>query len=409
MHRALILLALILALSAGGWSSHANAQASPVYLCSDALDNDGDGLVDYPADTGCTSTTDNDEAVSALPLCSDGIDNDGDGSTDYPADGGCGSFSDTTEDTPFCVDNCACTDNPDLSGSDTGAGDPDTTAPSFVDCNDYGSLTVCPLNREECTAQSYSVFDPSTGTNTSTSSYQCPSGPEHTCALDPSDGKRYCSRNQCVSKTSTPTDTTDTGGSIPSNDGPVDASGNCLGTIRVFGGAAKRCRRAGTQTNYQNCCDNDKPPLEDTMGAEGEPDQISYRKEHSTFEIFSNQCDQQDQETALLADSDYCVYLGTYCAEKWAVVGCVQRNRSYCCFNSKLAAIIQRQGRAQIPSMGGFGTAKRPDCRGFSMEEFQALDFSKIDLSGYYSDIRTKGQATIQGEAQDAARSRFAP
>ncbi|MCR4283820.1 MAG: chitobiase/beta-hexosaminidase C-terminal domain-containing protein [Parcubacteria group bacterium] len=33
----------------------------PSYQCSDGLDNDGNGLTDYPSDSGCTSTTDNDE------------------------------------------------------------------------------------------------------------------------------------------------------------------------------------------------------------------------------------------------------------------------------------------------------------------------------------------------------------
>ncbi len=32
-----------------------------IYQCSDAIDNDGDGLIDFPQDTGCTSLTDNSE------------------------------------------------------------------------------------------------------------------------------------------------------------------------------------------------------------------------------------------------------------------------------------------------------------------------------------------------------------
>jgi len=35
--------------------------------CSDGIDNDGDGLVDYPADPGCSSATDDDEANAAPP------------------------------------------------------------------------------------------------------------------------------------------------------------------------------------------------------------------------------------------------------------------------------------------------------------------------------------------------------
>ena len=33
----------------------------PVYACEDGIDNDSDGLVDFPDDPGCTSETDDDE------------------------------------------------------------------------------------------------------------------------------------------------------------------------------------------------------------------------------------------------------------------------------------------------------------------------------------------------------------
>ncbi len=35
--------------------------APPVFACSDGIDNDGDGLTDFPSDPGCESTSDNDE------------------------------------------------------------------------------------------------------------------------------------------------------------------------------------------------------------------------------------------------------------------------------------------------------------------------------------------------------------
>lgn len=74
--------------------------------CSDARDNDGDGLIDA-RDPGCLSgpggtfnPADNDETNAAAPQCSDGVDNDGDGRTDFPSDRGCSSRTDTTERTP---------------------------------------------------------------------------------------------------------------------------------------------------------------------------------------------------------------------------------------------------------------------------------------------------------------------
>ncbi len=76
----------------------------PPAACADGLDNDGDGLVDFPADPGCASSSDTDETDAPPPpppaACADGLDNDGDGLTDYPADPGCADLLDTDETDP---------------------------------------------------------------------------------------------------------------------------------------------------------------------------------------------------------------------------------------------------------------------------------------------------------------------
>ncbi len=63
--------------------------------CSDGIDNDGNSLIDYPDDPGCTSALDLYE--DTIAACADGIDNDSDGSTDFPADIGCDSAGDDDE------------------------------------------------------------------------------------------------------------------------------------------------------------------------------------------------------------------------------------------------------------------------------------------------------------------------
>ena len=101
-------------------------------------------------------------------------------------------------------------------------------------------------------------------------------------------------------------------------------------------------------------------------------------------------CDQQDMEVAMLNASGYCHYVGEYCEESWPLIGCVQEANGYCCFNSKLARIIQEQGRPQLKDFqpdGDWGNGQSPNCRGFTPQEFQMIDFSKIDLTSYYGDI----------------------
>ena len=75
--------------------------------CDDDLDNDGDGLVDFPADPGCGSARDGDEYNDLIdPECADGVDNDRDGDTDEE-DSGCSSSVDQDEGEPDSTPACA--------------------------------------------------------------------------------------------------------------------------------------------------------------------------------------------------------------------------------------------------------------------------------------------------------------
>jgi hypothetical protein len=69
--------------------------------------SDGDTVADYPADPGCVSARDNDETNPAVPpQCSDEVDNDNDGSVDHVlGDPGCISGSDDSEADTACSDD----------------------------------------------------------------------------------------------------------------------------------------------------------------------------------------------------------------------------------------------------------------------------------------------------------------
>jgi len=84
------------------------ADTTPTPQCSDGLDNDGDGLTDFPEDQGCTDAQDDETDTTPTPTptptpqpqCSDGVDNDSDGETDFPNDPGCTDDVDTDETDP---------------------------------------------------------------------------------------------------------------------------------------------------------------------------------------------------------------------------------------------------------------------------------------------------------------------
>ena len=98
-------------------------------------------------------------------------------------------------------------------------------------------------------------------------------------------------------------------------------------------------------------------------------------------------CDQDEQILAMRLGQNLCHKVGTYCSKKikFLVKICIEHKQSYCCYNSRLARIINEQGRAQIGK--GWGSAESPNCSGFTMDEFAALDFSAMDLSEFTAEI----------------------
>lgn len=279
--------------------------------------------------------------------------------------------------------------------------------------------------------------------------YACPLGAQYACEAPAAGGTPTCSPHSCTASDATPIvdePVIDDPG-IPS-DGSVDADGNCTANIEIFSGRAVRCRPAGLKTTFQNCCKDKGKIVKDGMGssitslstkiavAKGvftgmkaaytafkagatasqaatsganaiiagiDPTSIAISLAvNFMIEVLLQGCDQQDMETGMLRGSGMCHEVGTYCSSK--ILGiCVQKSRGHCCFNTKLGRIIQEQGRPQLKSFNGigWGTPKKPMCRGFTPEEFQALDFSKMDLSEYYSEIEARTQGQIQVDIKD--------
>jgi cysteine-rich repeat protein len=85
----------------GGDGCDASCQPTGI-ACSDGVDDDGDGRVDYPTDGGCSSASDPSERDAGRP-CDDGLDNDGDRLVDFPSDPGC-RYPQSPRENPACDD-----------------------------------------------------------------------------------------------------------------------------------------------------------------------------------------------------------------------------------------------------------------------------------------------------------------
>lgn len=100
-------------------------------------------------------------------------------------------------------------------------------------------------------------------------------------------------------------------------------------------------------------------------------------------------CDEEEARLALKQGAKLCHSVGTYCSSCIRVLGscvsCITYTTRKCCFNSMLARIVNEQGRTQIDK--GWGSARDPDCSGFTIAELQTLDFAAMDLSEFYASL----------------------
>lgn len=95
-------------------------------------------------------------------------------------------------------------------------------------------------------------------------------------------------------------------------------------------------------------------------------------------------CSSAEKQLDEKDDKGLCHKVGSYCSDK--VLGiCVTSKDAYCCFGSKLSRILQEQGRQQINKP--WGKPKDETCKGFTIEEFQRLDLSKMDFSEVYAEF----------------------
>ncbi|WP_313231151.1 conjugal transfer protein TraN [Sphingobium yanoikuyae] len=320
----------------------------------------------------------------------------------------------------------------DLNGNGDAADDGETASCHLTASGGW----MCPIGQTMCEADVSGAL-------------HCPLGDQYGCEVPASGGAPACSANACIDTSANPiVDDPAVDDPGVEADGAVDAEGNCLGTIEIFSGRAARCRPAGLKTTFSNCCKDKGKIVKDGMGgsissistkiavAKGvftgmkaaytafkagatasqaasaganaiivgiDPTSIAISLAvNFMIEVLLQGCDQQDMEVGMLRGSGMCHEVGSYCSSK--ILGiCVQKARGHCCFNTKLGRIIQEQGRPQLKAFSaiGWGTPKTPYCRGFTPEEFQALDFSRMDLSKYYADVEARAQSEIQIDMKD--------
>ncbi|MFA5453974.1 MAG: conjugal transfer protein TraN [Sulfurimonas sp.] len=218
--------------------------------------------------------------------------------------------------------------------------------------------------------------------------YVCNSNPNQTCA--DVGGVWQCSEHPCVDANDMEHTDTEVGSQDGDDDGWNQSTGACEGQLYLFGGTSGACRSWDLFGNFVT-----GTAVVGTAGIVAALDDSNCCSDDAVlFGLIS--CRAEEKLLAEKKKAGNCHYIGEFCSRRINLGFtriCVQKKKSSCCFNSKLAKIINEQGREQLNR--GWGSASNPECKGFTPEEFQRLDMSRIDFSEFIESFQLPDMQNI--------------
>ena len=152
--------------------------------------------------------------------------------------------------------------------------------------------------------------------------------------------------------------------------------------VRAFTGSAKFCKKFAA--GFSNCC-------KDSGWGQ---------------DIGLASCSTEEKALGKAKENKLTVSVGEFCSKK--VLGvCLEKKRGYCQFDSKLAQIVQQQGRNGQLHVS-FGKASSPDCRGITQTELQQIKFDKLDFTSFYEDLQNNGNIPDNNALTERIREQIA-
>lgn len=120
-------------------------------------------------------------------------------------------------------------------------------------------------------------------------------------------------------------------------------------------------------------------------------------------------CDRGEEDLATANQDRRIHYVGRFCSLRGPFNVCLENKSGYCIFQSMLSRIIHEQGRPQLGI--GWGSAQAPNCQGLTMDQFVAIDFSRVDFSEYIATVTVPppNEAAAIGAVQGSAQSQTTP
>ena len=134
---------------------------------------------------------------------------------------------------------------------------------------------------------------------------------------------------------------------------------------KIFKGRPRKCKKNVLENILYDCCSS---------------------LEGFAISLCLTNCNAEEKDLAVQRAEGKCHYVGSIQNE---IIFGIHSSDSqvYCCFDSKLMAVLQKEARKQLGK--SFGIPQDPDCKGLTIAEIGQLDFSKMDLSELFADVIT--------------------
>jgi len=173
-------------------------------------------------------------------------------------------------------------------------------------------------------------------------------------------GKEYCLDGDCTDRSYN--ESKDFGKSVSALSAVADAAKQLdQSSLTIFTGHSSECSEK--PMGYSNCC------TETGWGQD----------------VGLDHCPEAAKKLHVDRDNKMAIKIGRYCSGP-EPFPCIEHAQVFCVFSSKLAKIIQEQGRGGQLHMD-FGSVKEPNCRGITPEQLQQIDFSSVDFQDFINDL----------------------
>ncbi|KTC73157.1 type-F conjugative transfer system mating-pair stabilization protein TraN [Legionella bozemanae] len=120
-------------------------------------------------------------------------------------------------------------------------------------------------------------------------------------------------------------------------------------------------------------------------------------------------CSDSEKKLGKARENKLVVPTGHYCYKRRKFPGgsvCTDTHETYCVFQSKLARIVQEQGRRNQLHIS-FGKGKHSNCSGITPEQMQLIHFEAINFSEFYDDVKNKMKKPDYGQTANGISQRL--